>query len=236
MLTYLIAPRDSRFFIKQYVKQLEAGDKTETSKKDPEIRRNELFDYSKAHLKTYLNKEMANMLYNGAGGILLPLVVDKLGKDADELLTTIGDVLLAKPYELIETLKSVAAANDAKINDNNGDKPKTEVKQHYVEDATCHYLIKKLAEEDTKREASGHLSTFSCLCFFTIFVCVCVYSFLLYICQQINKISTGSSAARQQELDAPKQLDRLQSWLFRSRQVRTKQYKYDLHYKQVRYY
>jgi hypothetical protein len=168
VLTYLVAPRDSRFFIKDYVKRLEVGDKTDTSKKDPEIRRKELFEYSKLHLKTYLNKEMTNMMYNGAGGILLPLVVDKLGKDADELINTIADVLLATPYELIETLKASAAAKDAKVNDNNGDKPKTEVKQHFIEDATCHYVLKKIAEEDVKREASGYLSKYCILFAFSV--------------------------------------------------------------------
>ena len=78
VITYLIAPRDSRFFLKDYVKRLEIGDSSETSKKDPEIRRKELLDYSKPHLKAYLKKEITSLLFNGAGGILVPIILDQL--------------------------------------------------------------------------------------------------------------------------------------------------------------
>jgi hypothetical protein len=64
------------------VKRLEAGDSTETSKKDALVRRKELFEYSKTHLKAFLNKELPNVLYNGASGILIPFVVEKLGNFA----------------------------------------------------------------------------------------------------------------------------------------------------------
>ena len=69
VITYLLAPRDTRFFIKDYVKQLEEGDKTETSKKDPEIRRKELFEYSKPFLKNMISQEVESLLYNGAIGV-----------------------------------------------------------------------------------------------------------------------------------------------------------------------
>ena len=35
VLTYLISPRDKRFFIADYIKLLESGDTSETSKKEP---------------------------------------------------------------------------------------------------------------------------------------------------------------------------------------------------------
>jgi pumilio family protein 6 len=78
VITYLIAPRDSRFFLKDFVKRLEIGDNSETSKKDPEIKRKELFDYSKTHLKAYIKKEITALLFNGAGGILVPIILDQL--------------------------------------------------------------------------------------------------------------------------------------------------------------
>ena len=78
VITYLISSRDSQFFIKDYVKRLENGDNSETSKKDPELRRKELLDYSKTHLKAFLKKDIANLLYNGAGGILVPIILDQL--------------------------------------------------------------------------------------------------------------------------------------------------------------
>jgi hypothetical protein len=74
-----VAPRDTKFFIKDYLKRLEKGDNTETSKKDPEKRRQELVDHIKPHLKQFLNKEIAGLLFNGAAGILIPSILDKLG-------------------------------------------------------------------------------------------------------------------------------------------------------------
>lgn len=79
VITYLVAPRDSRFFIKDYVKKIEKGDSSETSKKDPEKRRAELFDYAKPFFKEFINKELPNLLYNGEIGILLPSILEKFG-------------------------------------------------------------------------------------------------------------------------------------------------------------
>ncbi len=31
-------------------------------------------------------------------------------------------------------------------------------KDHYIEDATCHYILKKILEVDTEREKASHLS------------------------------------------------------------------------------
>ena len=78
VITYLIAPRDSRFFIKDYVKRLEVGDSSETKKKDPELRKKELLDYSKPFIIEFLNKEMASLLHNGASGILIPVILNHL--------------------------------------------------------------------------------------------------------------------------------------------------------------
>ena len=79
MLTYLILPRDTKFFLKDYTKRLEIGDNSETSKKDAELKRKELFDYSKTFFKDFLNKEMGSLVFNGASGILIPPIIEKLG-------------------------------------------------------------------------------------------------------------------------------------------------------------
>lgn len=80
VISYLIAPRDSRFFIKDYVKRLEQGDSSETSKKDPEKRRAELFDHSKSAILSYLKNKKDTILFNGSFGILIPLFLEKLGR------------------------------------------------------------------------------------------------------------------------------------------------------------
>lgn len=79
VIAYIVAPRDSRFFLKDYVKQIEKGDESETSKKDPEIRRAELFNYSKPFLKEFILKDISSLLYNGGSGILVPVILSKLG-------------------------------------------------------------------------------------------------------------------------------------------------------------
>lgn len=79
VVSYLIAPRDSRFFIKEYVKRLEKGDLSESSKKDPEKRRAELFEYSKPAILEYLKKNSDTILLNGPFGILVPIFLNKLG-------------------------------------------------------------------------------------------------------------------------------------------------------------
>ena len=40
----------------------------------------ELFEYSKTFFKEFLNKEINNVFYNGASGILIPPILEKLGK------------------------------------------------------------------------------------------------------------------------------------------------------------
>lgn len=81
IIAYLVTPRDPRFFLKDYSKRLEKGDQSETSKKDPEKRRAELFEYSKPFLLEYISKEINNWLYNGGAGILIPLILHKMGSN-----------------------------------------------------------------------------------------------------------------------------------------------------------
>lgn len=80
VIAYLVAPRDSRFFLKDYVKRLEKGDQSETSKKNPEKRQAELFDYSKPFLVEFISKEISSWLYDGGAGILVPFIIQKIGK------------------------------------------------------------------------------------------------------------------------------------------------------------
>jgi pumilio family protein 6 len=140
VITYLVTPRDSKFFIKDYVKRLEAGDGSETIKKDAELKRKELFEYSKAHLKDYINKEINNLLYNGASGILIPFILEKLEKDGDEIIKKIANIVLEKEYEQSES---------------------ADQKQHCIEDSTAHFILKQLLKKDTEREKNGLQSKFN---------------------------------------------------------------------------
>ena len=133
VITYLVSPRDSKFFIKDYVKRLEAGDNSETVKKQADVKRKELFDYSKTHLKDYINKEINSLLYNGAGGILIPFILEKLEKEGDEIIKKIANIVLEKEYEQSEA---------------------ADQKQHCIEDSTCHFIIKQILKKDSERKTS----------------------------------------------------------------------------------
>jgi hypothetical protein len=141
VVTYLILPRDTKFFLKDYTKRLEVGDSTETSKKNAEIKRKELFDYSKPFLNEFLNKEIANLVYNGAAGILIPPIIEKLESQADGLIQKIADLFLQNRYEIADSLKNAE-----------------EKKQHIIEDSTSHFVIKQILKLDLEREKKSLLS------------------------------------------------------------------------------
>ena len=122
MITYLVAPRDTRFFLKDYNKKLENGDASETKKKAPELRKKELLDYAKPFLKEFLNKEIGSLLFNGAGGVLIPVVLKELAADGDSLIESIADRLLKTRYEVKEE----------------GSKENSGAEVHAIEDATVH--------------------------------------------------------------------------------------------------
>lgn len=145
VITYLVAPRDTRFFIKDYVKGLETGDQSDTKKKDPELRKKELLDYTKPVLKEFLNKEIASLLFNGAGGVLIPVALKELGADGNDMITSIAGCLLAERFEVpeeeIKKTESVEGADAKKV--------------HPIEDATVHYICKQIFSGDAEREKSS---------------------------------------------------------------------------------
>jgi pumilio family protein 6 len=139
VLTYLIAPRDSRFFIKTYVSKLEYGDQSETSKKSPEIRRNELCSYSIKFVYEYVSKNLESLLKNGAAGILIPEIIQKLDqKLLDEILNKLIEILLTHAYE--------------------------KNKEHLIENATTHYIIKHIITND-KSSSKNNLFLCNYFCF-----------------------------------------------------------------------
>jgi len=138
-----VAPRDTRFFIKDYTKRLENGDASETKKKDPELRKKELLDYAKPFLKDFLNKEIANLLFNGAGGVLIPVVLKELGSDGNDIIKKIADQLLKTRYEITEEKNTDADA-----------------KSHPIEDATVHYICKQVLSGDAERQKNCLKSRF----------------------------------------------------------------------------
>ena len=150
----MVAPRDSRFFLKDYVKRLEIGDASDTRKKDVEIRRKELFEYSKKFLKDFLSKEMAKLLYDGPCGILIGDILDKLEAEGNDLIKEIAKLVVAKPYEGSNE-SSTATAKGKKTSsskDENDHKEGEEAeKSHYIEDPISHFLIKQIFKKDQER-------------------------------------------------------------------------------------
>ena len=66
------------------------------------------------------------------------------------MIQKIASLLLQKRYEVDETLKT--------SNDKSKESSKPEEKQHYIEDATCHYILKKILEIDPEREKNSYES------------------------------------------------------------------------------
>jgi len=128
VLTYLISPRDKRFFIADYIKLLESGDTSETSKKEPEKRQAELRDYSIKFFHDYLNKNITKVVTNGAIGILVPEIIVNDLKNYQEILVKLADFILEKEYDEAE---------------------------HPIENPTFHYVFKKILDDDKKFTENG---------------------------------------------------------------------------------
>lgn len=136
VLTYLMAPRDRRFFIKDYIKTLEKGDTTTTSKKEPEKRHLELREYSIKYFHNYLLKNIDNLITNGSVGIIVPQILLNENNDSKEILDKLAEFLLSSEY--------------------NG-------QEHIVENATAHFVLKHIVTDDVKRFENGVKSKFSFL-------------------------------------------------------------------------
>jgi len=93
-------------------------------------------------LKGHLNKEIANLLCNGASGILIPIIIDKLNAESDDLVKTVADLLLRERYEP-DTFQMET------------EKP---AKTHYIENATTHFILKQILTKDAEREKNFHLT------------------------------------------------------------------------------
>lgn len=128
VLAYLIAPRDRRVFHPQVVDILKEGDSSSTSKKDPEVRRQEL------------HKAAANVL---------PQVI---GDNAEELLTCSGPTAVALHVILTNIATSEAATafrGIAKLlNESPYKAGKDQEVHHLFDDAPARFFLKKMAAHD----------------------------------------------------------------------------------------
>lgn len=59
--------------------------------------------------------------------------------------------MLESRYELNEKLKTSKDEEQEQVK---------QQQQHYIEDATCHYILKKILEKDSEREKESCLSNF----------------------------------------------------------------------------
>lgn len=109
---------------------------SETKKKEPELRKKELLDYSKPFLKEFLNKEIVSLLFNGAGGVLIPVVLKELDTDGDVIIGGIADCLLKTRFESTDDKKEGS-------------------KTHAIEDPTVHYICKQVFSMESAREKSN---------------------------------------------------------------------------------
>jgi pumilio family protein 6 len=139
VVSYLIAPRDTRFFYKDYNKRLEGGDASETSKKEKKIRYEELLQYSIKYLAEYLNKNLEKCLRNGPVSVLVPLIINKL-ENSDETFSKLANLLLTSPYAAVDKAKE-------------GETKKEDLNEHLIENSVSHLALKHVFINDKEFEA-----------------------------------------------------------------------------------
>ncbi len=155
IVKYLIAPRDTRFFLKDYNKRLEGGDSSETSKKDKKTRYNELLQYSMKFLEEYLSKNLSKCLLNGPLSVLVPLIINKL-ESPDEIFSKLANLLLSKPYEKCVEKKIIKKEEkeeekEKKVEENN---------EHLIENSVSHLALKHVFINEKDVESRSLKSEF----------------------------------------------------------------------------
>ena len=150
VVSYLIAPRDKRFFYKDYNKRLEGGDASETSKKEKKIRYDELIQYSIKYLAEYLNKNLEKCLRNGPISVLVPLIINKL-ENSDETFSKLANLLLSTPYA-----KSESTGDKKKKEEEKGEEKKEESSnEHLIENSVSHLALKHVFINDKDFEVKN---------------------------------------------------------------------------------
>nr|XP_037269903.1 pumilio homolog 3-like [Rhipicephalus microplus] len=128
VLAYLVAPRDSRIFHPQVVAILKEGDSSNTSKKDPEVRRQELHKTSASGLAKAIADNIEELL-TGGGPTAIALYV---------ILTSMTTSEAAVAFKSIATLLDASPYTISKDQESS----------HLFDQASARFFLKKMATHD----------------------------------------------------------------------------------------
>jgi pumilio family protein 6 len=129
VLMYLIAPRNTKHLQYDLVQLMKASDALNTSKKDAEIRQQELFDYCKSYFLEYFTGNILSTLKDGFKGFMMTEMMDRLSPtdDLSAFYTSLSEVLSASSVE-----------------------PQAET--NLIEHQTAHNVLRHLIMADGKRQ------------------------------------------------------------------------------------
>ncbi|XP_064458359.1 pumilio homolog 3-like [Ornithodoros turicata] len=103
VLAYLVAPRDTRMFHPDIINILKEGDATTTSKKDVNIRREQLRNIAAKELVKLIENNIPELLKVGHSAVFASVVLTTLREASTPALNKIAE-LLSSPYEAGEDL------------------------------------------------------------------------------------------------------------------------------------
>ncbi|CAF3488854.1 unnamed protein product [Rotaria sp. Silwood1] len=101
VLMYLIAPRNTKHLQYELVQLMKTSDALNTSKKDSEIRQNELFEYCKSYFLEYFTNNILATLKDGFRGFMMTEMIERLSSDDNlsAFYTSISIVLSTSSVE-----------------------------------------------------------------------------------------------------------------------------------------
>nr|XP_033781194.1 pumilio homolog 3 [Geotrypetes seraphini]XP_033781203.1 pumilio homolog 3 [Geotrypetes seraphini] len=129
VLLYLLSPRDPAHFVPEIIKVLQQGDKNDHSKKDAEIRHQELLEAISPPLIKYLQENAQEMVMDKATCVLVANILESAHGDFQPVMDSIAD-LAAEEF--------VPGGKDGKL--------------HMAEHPAGHLVLKWLIEQDKKIE------------------------------------------------------------------------------------
>uniref|UniRef100_A0A224YXC3 Pumilio homology domain family member 6 n=1 Tax=Rhipicephalus zambeziensis TaxID=60191 RepID=A0A224YXC3_9ACAR len=138
VLAYLVAPRDTRIFHPQVVAILKEGDSSSTSKKDPEVRRQELHKMSASGLAQAIANNIEELL-TGGGPTAIALYV---------ILTSMSTSEAAAAFKSIAKLLDASPCTISKDQESS----------HLFDHGSARFFLKKMATHDKDIGDKGHNS------------------------------------------------------------------------------
>jgi len=129
VLMYLIAPRNTKHLQYDLVQLMKISDTLNTSKKDSNIRQQELFDYCKSYFLEYFIGNILSTLKDGFKGFMMTEMMEKLtpNDDLSSFYTSLSTVL---------STSSVEAQSETNL----------------IEHQTAHNVLRHLIIADGKRQ------------------------------------------------------------------------------------